>query len=99
MKITLIEALPNVLPMFSKQLIDYTGEYSTLTLVYTIDYLFRIIESTFRSSKIEIRTGTMVKEITPHSVIVETKGKGKEEIPCGLVVWAGVSKIKSGHQI
>lgn len=25
-KITLIEALPNVLPMFSKQLIDYTTE-------------------------------------------------------------------------
>ena len=42
--VTLVEALPNVLPMFSKQLIDYT-------------------ESTFRESKIEILTKTMVKEV------------------------------------
>lgn len=75
MKITLIEALPNVLPMFSKQLIEYT-------------------ESTFRSSKIAIRTGTMVKEITPQSVVVETKEKGREVIPCGLVVWAGGNTLR-----
>jgi NADH:ubiquinone reductase (non-electrogenic) len=43
-KISLVEALPSVLPMFSKQLIDYT-------------------ESTFRESKIEILTKTMVKEV------------------------------------
>jgi len=43
-KITLVEALPSVLPMFSKQLIEYT-------------------ESTFKESKIEILTKTMVKEV------------------------------------
>ncbi len=43
-RITLVEALPSVLPMFSKQLIDYT-------------------ESTFKESKIEIMTKTMVKEV------------------------------------
>lgn len=43
-RITLVEALPSVLPMFSKQLIDYT-------------------ESTFKESKIEILTKTMVKEV------------------------------------
>jgi hypothetical protein len=39
-----VEALPSVLPMFSKQLIAYT-------------------ESTFKESKIEIMTKTMVKEV------------------------------------
>lgn len=50
-KITLVEALPSVLPMFSKQLIEYT-------------------ESTFKESKIEILTKTMVKEvrITPSKI-------------------------------
>jgi NADH:ubiquinone reductase (non-electrogenic) len=42
--ITLVEALPSVLPMFSKQLIDYT-------------------ESTFKESKIDILTKTMVKQV------------------------------------
>ena len=44
-RITLVEALPSVLPMFSKQLIAYT-------------------ESTFKESKIDIMTKTMVKEVT-----------------------------------
>ena len=44
-RISLVEALPSVLPMFSKQLIDYT-------------------ESTFKESKIDILTKTMVKEVS-----------------------------------
>lgn len=36
--------MPNVLPMFSKQLIDYTV-------------------STFKEEKIDVMTGTMVKEV------------------------------------
>lgn len=43
-RISLVEALPSVLPMFSKQLIEYT-------------------ESTFKESKINILTKTMVKEV------------------------------------
>jgi NADH:ubiquinone reductase (non-electrogenic) len=86
-RITLIEALPSVLPMFSKQLIEYTGR---LCHGHTQISDHPTLESTFRSSKINIRTGTMVKEVTPKSVVVDTKEKGKEEIPCGLLVWAGV---------
>lgn len=41
MRLTLVEALPSVLPMFSKELIKYT-------------------EKTFKESKIDIMTGTMV---------------------------------------
>ena len=41
MRLTLVEALPSVLPMFSKELITYT-------------------EKTFKESKIDIMTGTMV---------------------------------------
>ena len=48
-RITLVEALPSVLPMFSKQLINYT-------------------ESTFKESKIDILTKTMVKEVCHRSV-------------------------------
>lgn len=48
-RITLVEALPSVLPTFSKQLIEYT-------------------ESTFKESKIDILTKTMVKEV--HCVVI-----------------------------
>jgi len=48
-RITLVEALPSVLPMFSKQLINYT-------------------ESTFKESKIDILTKTMVKEVSHRPV-------------------------------
>jgi NADH:ubiquinone reductase (non-electrogenic) len=51
-RITLVEALPSVLPMFSKQLIEYT-------------------ESTFKESKIDILTKTMVKQVC---VAVTCKG-------------------------
>lgn len=72
-KVTLVEALPNVLPMFSKQLIDYT-------------------ESSFKQEHIEIRTKTMVKNVTDKSIeaaITNPDGsKATEEIPYGLLVWA-----------
>jgi len=70
-RITLVEALPSVLPMFSKQLINYT-------------------ESTFKESKIEILTKTMVKEVKEKSVVLQMPDKSIKEMPCGLVVWAAV---------
>ncbi|KAL9079209.1 MAG: hypothetical protein Q9157_001878 [Trypethelium eluteriae] len=72
-KVTLVEALPTVLPMFSKQLIDYT-------------------EKTFDEEKIEIRTKTMVKNVTDKYIEAEhADASGKkvlEQIPYGLLVWA-----------
>lgn len=68
-RITLVEALPSVLPMFSKQLIDYT-------------------ESTFKESKIDILTKTMVKEVKERSVVLQMPDKSIKEMPCGLLVWA-----------
>jgi len=68
-RITLVEALPSVLPMFSKQLIDYT-------------------QSTFKQSKIEIMTKTMVKEIKDQSVVLQLPDKSIVDVPCGMVVWA-----------
>ncbi|KAJ2935294.1 hypothetical protein H1R20_g1800, partial [Candolleomyces eurysporus] len=72
-KITLVEALPSVLPMFSKQLISYT-------------------ESTFKESKIDILTKTMVKEVKERSVVLQMPDKSIKEVPCGLVVWAAGNK-------
>ncbi|EAU86695.2 NADH dehydrogenase [Coprinopsis cinerea okayama7 len=72
-RITLVEALPSVLPMFSRQLIDYT-------------------ESTFKESKIDILTKTMVKEVKEKSVVLQMPDKSIKEVPCGLVVWAAGNK-------
>ncbi|KAJ7176648.1 pyridine nucleotide-disulfide oxidoreductase-domain-containing protein [Mycena filopes] len=68
-RITLVEALPSVLPMFSKRLIDYTM-------------------STFKESKIDILTQTMVKEVKEKSVTLAMPDKTIVEMPCGMVVWA-----------
>ncbi|PFH47039.1 hypothetical protein AMATHDRAFT_77394 [Amanita thiersii Skay4041] len=78
-RITLVEALPSVLPMFSKQLIDYT-------------------ESTFKESKIEIMTKTMVKEIKENSVVLQMPDKTIKEVPCGMVVWAAGNKVRKVTQ-
>ncbi|KAJ7267453.1 pyridine nucleotide-disulfide oxidoreductase-domain-containing protein [Mycena rebaudengoi] len=72
-KITLVEALPSVLPMFSKRLIDYTT-------------------STFKESKIDILTQTMVKEVKERSVMLSMPDKTLVEVPCGMVVWAAGNK-------
>jgi len=69
MRLTLVEALPNVLPSFSKELITYT-------------------EKTFKESKIDIMTGTMVKGVTPNSVTLKPKDAPEQQVDCGLVVWA-----------
>ena len=74
-KITLVEALPSVLSMFSRELIDYTV-------------------STFKESKIDILTGTMVKEVKDKSVILQMPDKSIKEVPVGMVVWAGGNKAR-----
>jgi NADH:ubiquinone reductase (non-electrogenic) len=78
-KVTLVEALPNVLPMFSKQLIDYT-------------------EETFKESKIDILTKTMVKNVGDKQIeALITKPDGTKElkvIPYGLLVWATGNAIR-----
>lgn len=77
--VTLVEALPNVLPSFSKQLIDYT-------------------EQTFKEETIEIRTKTMVKNVTDKYIEAEHAGPdGKkivEQIPYGLLVWATGNAVR-----
>ncbi|KIJ62223.1 hypothetical protein HYDPIDRAFT_30491 [Hydnomerulius pinastri MD-312] len=75
MRLTLVEALPSVLPMFSKELIQYT-------------------ERTFKESRIEIMTGTMVKGVTPSSVLLKPKDTPEEEVDCGLVVWAAGNTLR-----
>jgi NADH:ubiquinone reductase (non-electrogenic) len=77
--VTLVEALPNVLPMFSKQLIEYT-------------------ESSFKEEHIQIRTGTMVKNVTDKYIEAEFKQpdgtKKLEQIPYGLLVWATGNAVR-----
>ena len=77
--VTLVEALPQVLPMFSKNLIDYT-------------------EKTFKEETIEIRTKTMVKNVTANYIeaeYVDASGKKVlEKIPYGLLVWATGNAVR-----
>ncbi|KAI6026491.1 NDE2, mitochondrial external NADH dehydrogenase [Pisolithus microcarpus] len=74
-RITLVEALPSVLPSFSKELIAYT-------------------ERTFRESKIDILTGTMVKGVSESSVRLKPKDSEEHDLACGLVVWAAGNKAR-----
>jgi len=78
-RVTLVEALPNVLPMFSKQLVDYT-------------------ESSFKEEHIDIRTKTMVKNVTDktiEAVVTLPDGTKKTEIiPYGLLVWATGNAVR-----
>nr|POF18625.1 external alternative nadh-ubiquinone oxidoreductase, mitochondrial [Quercus suber] len=78
-RVSLVEALPNVLPMFSKNLIDYT-------------------EQTFKEEAIEIRTKTMVKNVTEKYIEAEyTNAEGEkvlEKIPYGLLVWATGNAVR-----
>ncbi|EXJ65916.1 NADH dehydrogenase [Cladophialophora psammophila CBS 110553] len=77
--VTLVEALPNVLPMFSKQLIEYT-------------------ESSFKEEHIQIRTKTMVKNVTDKYIEAEVQNpdgsKVVEKIPYGLLVWATGNAVR-----
>lgn len=52
--------------------------------------LIEYTESTFKQSKIEILTKTMVKEVKDKSVMLQMPDKTLVEVPCGMVVWAGV---------
>lgn len=54
--------------------------------------LISYTESTFKENKIDILTKTMVKEIKPGSVVVQKEDKSLVELPCGVVVWAGVRR-------
>ncbi|KAF2710071.1 external NADH-ubiquinone oxidoreductase-like protein [Pleomassaria siparia CBS 279.74] len=72
-KVTLVEALPNVLPMFSKQLIDYTEK------------TFKEETITIRTKTMVKRVTE--KFIEAESVGPDGK-KVLEKIPYGLLVWA-----------
>ena len=50
--------------------------------------------STFKESKIDILTGTMVKEVKDKSVVLQMPDKSIKEVPVGLVVWAGGNKAR-----
>jgi NADH dehydrogenase FAD-containing subunit len=52
--------------------------------------LIEYTESTFKQSKIEIMTKTMVKEVKERSVVLKMPTGEVKEVPCGMVVWAAV---------
>ncbi|CAG7992063.1 unnamed protein product [Penicillium salamii] len=79
-QITLVEALPNVLPMFSKQLIDYT-ESTFKEEAITIRAKTMVKEVTDKHIRAEVTKPDGSKEI--------------ETIPYGLLVWATGNAVRS----
>ncbi|KAL2005489.1 hypothetical protein VTN00DRAFT_2700 [Thermoascus crustaceus] len=77
--VTLVEALPNVLPMFSKQLIDYT-ESTFKEESITIRTKTMVKEVTDKYIKAEVTKPDGSKEI--------------ETIPYGLLVWATGNAVR-----
>ncbi|KAJ4305805.1 NADH:ubiquinone oxidoreductase [Kalmusia sp. IMI 367209] len=72
-KVTLVEALPNVLPMFSKQLIDYTEKtFKEETITIRTKTMVKKVTDKFIEAE---STGPDGKKIV-------------EKIPYGLLVWA-----------
>jgi len=55
-----------------------------------IDYT----ESTFKQSKINILTKTMVKEVKEKTVVMQMPDKSIQEVPYGMLVWAGGNKAR-----
>lgn len=73
-KVTLVEALPDVLNMFNKKLVDYTRQV-------------------FQETNIDLKTNTMVKQVTDKNVIAQVKNPKDgtttmAEIPYGMLIWA-----------
>lgn len=79
-KVTLVEALPNVLPMFSKQLIDYT------------ESTFKEEHITIRTKTMvkNVTDKTIEAEVTKADGTKET-----ESMPYGLLVWATGNAVRS----
>ncbi|KAI5282480.1 NADH:ubiquinone oxidoreductase, partial [Ascosphaera aggregata] len=77
--VTLVEALPNVLPMFSKQLIDYT------------ESTFKEEEITIRTKTVvkKVTDKTIEAEVT-----LPDGTKEMEHIPYGLLVWATGNSVR-----
>ncbi|OXV07660.1 hypothetical protein Egran_04576 [Elaphomyces granulatus] len=78
--VTLVEALPNVLPMFSKQLIDYT-ESTFKEEKITVRTKTMVKKVTDNSIEAEVTKPDGSKEI--------------ETIPYGLLVWATGNAVRS----
>ncbi|PGH17629.1 hypothetical protein AJ79_00990 [Helicocarpus griseus UAMH5409] len=78
-KVTLVEALPNVLPMFSKQLIDYTeSTFKEEAITIRTKTMVKNVSDKFIEAEVTNPDGT--KEI--------------EKIPYGLLVWATGNAVR-----
>ncbi|KAI1978284.1 NADH:ubiquinone oxidoreductase [Ophidiomyces ophidiicola] len=78
-QVTLVEALPNVLPMFSKQLIDYTeSTFKEEAITIRTKTMVKRVTDKFIEAEITKPDGT--KEI--------------EKIPYGLLVWATGNAVR-----
>lgn len=77
--VTLVEALPSVLPMFSKNLIDYTEQtFKEETIEIRTKTMVKNVESTYIEAEFTDASG---KKVT-------------EKIPYGLLVWATGNAVR-----
>lgn len=77
--VTLVEALPNVLPMFSKQLIDYTeSTFKEEAITIRTKTMVKNVTDKFLEAEVTNPDGT----------------KDMESIPFGLLVWATGNSVR-----
>lgn len=77
--VTLVEALPNVLPMFSKQLIDYTeSTFKEEHITIRTKTMVKNVTDKFIEAEVTLPNGT----------------KQLEKLPYGLLVWATGNAVR-----
>ena len=80
-KVTLVEALPNVLPMFSKNLIDYaTSTFNEEHIsIHTKTAVKRVTEKTIEA-EVTLPDGTKKLEIMPYGLLVWATGNAVRNV-------------------
>ena len=73
--VTLVEALPNVLPMFSKQLIDYTeSTFKEESITIRTKTMVKNVTDKYIEAEFTKPDGTKEKEIMPYGLLVWATG-------------------------
>jgi NADH:ubiquinone reductase (non-electrogenic) len=73
--VTLVEALPNVLPMFSKQLIDYTeSTFKEESITIRTKTMVKKVTDKYIEAEYTKPDGTKAKEIMPYGLLVWATG-------------------------
>ncbi|KAI9651814.1 MAG: NADH:ubiquinone oxidoreductase [Alyxoria varia] len=85
-KVTLVEALPNVLPMFSKQLIDYTEQtFDEESIQIRTKTMVKKVSDKFIEAEFKNEAGETVRETIPYGLLVWATGNALRPLVKDLI--------------